>query len=187
MSYPVETDRYGRAIPPIGAEILYCDLCGDKITPTTIAALLHHLETRHPEEKQAISTFRRIVKIKGPKAEIISVIKCPWGCGFEGPPDEYVKHLETCPAKAPPTSGVERQQIKSKITHLDEVYVFDRDLFHTIDLIVNLAYDLGKIHLFEPRFAEEVMDYLFQIAKFASQNNWTEAKKYSKELKEKVK
>jgi len=27
------------------------------------------------------------------------VIKCPWGCGFEGPPDEYVKHLETCPKK----------------------------------------------------------------------------------------
>jgi len=112
MSYPVETDKYGRAIPPIGQEILYCDLCGDKITPTTIAALLHHLETKHPEEKQAISTLRRLVKIRGSKAEIITVIKCPWGCGWEGSPDEYVTHLETCPKKTGHQSAEEAKRTK---------------------------------------------------------------------------
>jgi len=39
---------------------------------------------------------------------------------------------------------------------------------------------------FEPTFTEKVMDYLFQIAKFVSQDNWNKAKKYSKELKEKI-
>lgn len=23
-------------------------------------------------------------------------MKCPWGCGWEGTPEEYPKHLETC-------------------------------------------------------------------------------------------
>lgn len=24
------------------------------------------------------------------------MVKCPWGCGWEGTPEEYSKHLETC-------------------------------------------------------------------------------------------
>ena len=79
------------------------------------------------------------------------------------------------------------ESIKSQIAYLDDVYVFDKDAFHTINLVVSLAYDLGKLYHFEPTFTEKVMDYLFQIAKFVSQDNWNEAKRYSKELKEKIK
>jgi len=28
------------------------------------------------------------------------MMKCPWGCGWEGTPEEYSKHLETCPKKS---------------------------------------------------------------------------------------
>jgi len=27
------------------------------------------------------------------------MIKCPWGCGWEGTPEEYVEHLKRCPQK----------------------------------------------------------------------------------------
>jgi len=122
------------------------------------------------------------------------MVRCPWGCGWEGTIEEYSEHYESCPArsqkkgqeKAKLKRPADLESIKSQIAYLDDVYVFDKDAFHTINLVVSLAYDLGKLHHFEPTFTEKVMDYLFQIAKFVSQDNWNKAKKYSKELKEKI-
>lgn len=32
-------------------------------------------------------------------------MKCPWECGWEGPPEEYAKHYDECPNKICPECG----------------------------------------------------------------------------------
>jgi len=32
-------------------------------------------------------------------------MKCPWGCGWQGPADEYLKHYDECPSRVCPKCG----------------------------------------------------------------------------------
>lgn len=77
-------------------EILTCNICEARISPPTIGAYLQHLETAHPEERRAIGVLKRLLTI-GARARERVKMKCPWECGWEGPPEKYVEHLETCP------------------------------------------------------------------------------------------
>ena len=45
----------------------------------------------------------------------MSLLTCPWGCGWEGTASEYVEHLETCP-KYP--------EAKKPLTHEEKVHKF---------------------------------------------------------------
>jgi len=35
----------------------------------------------------------------------MGLLKCPWGCGWQGPADEYSKHYDECPARVCPKCG----------------------------------------------------------------------------------
>jgi len=35
----------------------------------------------------------------------MGLLTCPWGCGWQGPADEYLKHYDKCPSRVCPKCG----------------------------------------------------------------------------------